>query len=445
MDRASTGHRKVMELNIGQILTLVLRNWWVVVLSGLLFAGGTWGVSQYLLPREYTAVSLFYVNNGAFADDNRFSGSDLDASRSLAETYTVILTANQTLNAALREADLTLSAEEAADMINAVTVENTELFQVTIQGRDPEQVGLLAGAIDTVFPGRIREIMPGSVIQLVQPSSMPTEPSSSSPVRNGISGLIFGVAFACSILVLRGLCDVTIRREEDLACVSQVPLLARIPEAKASRTGFTSPDRADPKVREAYRSLRTSLDFAADYPEGCRVIGVCSAMAGEGKSTTAAQLAYALSQRGSRVLLMDCDLRRPSIHQKLSLSLGPGLSDYLAKQLPLEELIRQYTLGETQFQVITAGRIPPNPGELLSSPRMGKLLDNLRQSYDVILVDLPPVGEVGDGIVMSRHTDGTLLVVRRGYCSSLMLEDAVEQFASVKKRILGIAFNCTHP
>lgn len=442
MNHSSTGHQNVVELNIGPILMMILRKWWLVALSCAIFTGGTWAVSEYLLPREYTASGVFYVNNGAFSEDNRFSGSDMDASRSLAETYTIILTANQTLDAALRESGLEISLEDAADMIQANTVEQTELFRVTVRGGDPEQVGRLAGAIDVVFPERIREIMPGSKVQVVQPSAMPTKPSAPSPLRNAISGFLFGFVFACSALLLWSVFDMTIRREEDLSCVGQVPVLARIPEMKGTGAWVKPGSKARLEIPEAYKTLRTKLEFAADYPKGCRVIAVCSAMAGEGKSTTAVNLAHVLSQKGSRVLLVDCDLRRPSVHQKLSLKLRPGLSDHLARQMPVEELVQRGTSRKTRFDVICAGRVPPNPSELLSSPRLGKLLENLRQKYDVILLDLPPVGEVSDGIVVAKHTDGTVLVARRNVCDRQKLTAAVEQFASVKERILGIVFNC---
>lgn len=443
MNQSNTGHRKVVELNIVQILMLLLRNWWVIALTTLLFTLATWGVTQYLVPREYTASALFYVNNGAFAEDNRFSGSDMDASRSLAETYTVILTANQTLNAAIEEAGLPLSAEEAVTMVRTAIVGETELFQFSITARDPEQAFRLAAALEKVFPERIREMMPNSQTHVVQPSAMPTEPSAPHVLRNLVTGCMSGFVFACSALLMYAMFDVTIRWESDLADVAQIPVLTRVPEIKGGSDQFSPNRKMNPDVQEAYKTLRTKLAFATDFPSGCRVIGVCSAMAGEGKSTTSINLAYEMSLRHKRVLLVDCDLRRPSVHQKLSWKLKPGMSDHLALQTPVEQIVQPYISRKSQFDVICAGRVPPNPSELLSSPRLGKLFEQLRQEYDVIVVDLPPVGEVSDGIVLAKHTDGTVLVVRRNYCNRQRLTAAVEQFASMKARVLGIVFNCS--
>lgn len=443
MNQSNTGHRKVVELNIVQILMLLLRNWWVIALTTLLFTLATWGVTQYLVPREYTASALFYVNNGAFAEDNRFSGSDMDASRSLAETYTVILTANQTLNAAIEEAGLNLSAEEAVTMVRTATVGETELFQFSITARDPEQAFRLAAALEKVFPERIREMMPNSQTHVVQPSAMPTEPSAPHVLRNLVTGCMSGFVFACSALLMYAMFDVTIRWESDMADVAHIPVLTRVPEIKGGSDQFSPNRKMNPDVQEAYKTLRTKLAFATDFPSGCQVIGVCSAMAGEGKSTTSINLAYEMSLRHKRVLLVDCDLRRPSVHQKLSWKLKPGMSDHLALQTPVEQIVQTYISRKSQFDVICAGRVPPNPSELLSSPRLGKLFEQLRQEYDVIVVDLPPVGEVSDGIVLAKHTDGTVLVVRRNYCNRQRLTAAVEQFASMKARVLGIVFNCS--
>jgi capsular exopolysaccharide synthesis family protein len=167
-------------------------------------------------------------------------------------------------------------------------------------------------------------------------------------------------------------------------------------------------------------------------------------MAGEGKSLSSVNLAYALAQLDKRVLLIDCDLRRPSLAAKLPIKKVPGLSNYLTRQVGMDEILQTYT-GEGEecsFNVIAAGRNPPNPIELLNSNRMQKALDQLRESYDYIILDLPPVGEVSDALVVSKLVDGVLLVVRQNYCNRNLLSAAVKQFTFVETRILGVVMNC---
>jgi capsular exopolysaccharide synthesis family protein len=197
---------------------------------------------------------------------------------------------------------------------------------------------------------------------------------------------------------------------------------------------------------EAYKLLRTKLQFSFADDNTSRVIGVTSALTGEGKSVSSINLAYSLSQLDKRVLLVDCDMRRPSLSTKLPIAKIPGLSNYLAGQCHLEELFQPCGIaGDVDaFSVVAAGRNPPNPVELLSSVKMQKMLEYLRTKYDYIILDLPPVGEVTDALAVAKLTDGMLLVVRQNYCTRVALASTVRQFSFVNSRLLGIVSNCAH-
>ena len=138
-------------------------------------------------------------------------------------------------------------------------------------------------------------------------------------------------------------------------------------------------------------------------------------------------------------------MRRPTLAEKLRIKKYPGLSNYLTRQSKLEDLMQVCELkeGENAFHVIAAGQNPPNPVELLSSSRMKKALAQLRQIFDYIILDLPPVGEVSDAMTVSQDVDGMLLVVRQNYCDRNVLADTVQQFDFVNAKILGVVFNCT--
>lgn len=194
---------------------------------------------------------------------------------------------------------------------------------------------------------------------------------------------------------------------------------------------------------ESYKLLRTKLQFSFADGANCRIIGVSSALHGEGKSLTAVNLAYSMSQLGKRVLLIDCDMRRPSLVEKMPLNKDTGLSEFLTGQNSSDTLIQRCGLkgDEKAFPAIASGRIPPNLMELLSSARVEKMLTLLRDKYDYIILDLPPVGEVGDELAAAKLTDGMLLVVRQHYCNCLVLNSAARQFVNAK--MLDVVFNCT--
>jgi capsular exopolysaccharide synthesis family protein len=137
-------------------------------------------------------------------------------------------------------------------------------------------------------------------------------------------------------------------------------------------------------------------------------------------------------------------MRRPSLSVKLPIKKTPGLSNYLTRQVHKEDVVQRYATEDCAFDVISAGRNPPNPIELLSSSRMNKILDQFHPSYDYIILDLPPVGEVSDALVVGKLVDGILLVVRQNYCNSKALSDAVTQFEFVEARILGVVMNCSN-
>jgi capsular exopolysaccharide synthesis family protein len=268
------------------------------------------------------------------------------------------------------------------------------------------------------------------------------------------------------VIVLRLLFDTTIRVEDDIVTSSRLPVLASVPDMETPSKGghyYGYGNRTNQNSRpvggkrsvligggisfsaaEAYKLLRTKLQFSFADDNTSRVIGVSSALTGEGKSVSAVNLAYSLSQLDKKVLLIGCDMRRPSLSTKLPIIKVPGLSNYLSGLSHLEELFQPCGIEgeENAFTVVAAGRNPPNPVELLSSARMEKMMDRLRQTYDYIILDLPPVGEVSDALAVAKLTDGILLVVRHNYCNRSVLNSTVRQFEFVGARILGIVSNC---
>ncbi len=193
---------------------------------------------------------------------------------------------------------------------------------------------------------------------------------------------------------------------------------------------------------EAYRTLRTNIQFAGlDQP--CRSILVTSTTAGEGKTTTAANLGVVVAQAGSRVCLVDSDLRRPSLHRIFAMENDRGLTTALLEDLPFAEVARPTRV--PNLWVLTSGPLPPNPAELVGSKRMRELMENAGSNFDVILCDSPPVLAVSDPVALATQCDGVVLVVRVGTAAHDVIRRAAAQIEAVKGKILGVLLNYVSP
>ena len=192
---------------------------------------------------------------------------------------------------------------------------------------------------------------------------------------------------------------------------------------------------------EAYRLLRTNVLFALPDEGSCRVIGITSALGGEGKSTTSINLAYVLAEAGKRTLLVEADMRLPTIARRLKLEKGYGLSHLLAGLCTGKEAVRPSGLKDLLW-VLPSGDIPPNPSELLGSAQMKASLAALSGDFDFVLLDLPPLGEVSDALVVSQLTSGMLLVVRQNYATRTAVADAMRQLQYAQAKVLGFVLTC---
>ena len=194
--------------------------------------------------------------------------------------------------------------------------------------------------------------------------------------------------------------------------------------------------------REAFKRLRANMMIALSSKQG-KVVGVTSAQAAEGKSTVTINLAYSLAELGGSVMLIDCDMRRPAIHDNVGANQSPGLSDVLMGKVNLNDAVVTYrsSTDDTSYDIVTGGEIPDHPSELLNSGRFQKLIEVVSAAYDYVILDLPPVGPVIDAVVASKCTDGLLVVIRENHCPRFVLDDCMAQLKYAKANILGFVLN----
>ncbi len=463
------------EISFKRLVDALLRKAWIIIVTAIAGALVVFGITYFLITPKYQSSAMFYVNNNSISVGEAtlsIDSSDITASKSLVNTYIVILNTRETLNDVIDYAGVNLKYAEITDMLHAEAVDETEVFRVVVTAEDPEQANDIANAIAYILPKRISSIVEGTSAKVVESAVVSATPSSPSYTNNTLIGFLLGVILSVGLIATQEMLDITVRKDEDLASVCKYPVLAPVPDMNAPSKGgsyygygakrgkkkkrgtYTTTKNNTPTIMggqlsfmasEAYKLLRTKLQFSFSDENDCHIIGISSALSGEGKSLTSVNLAFSLSQLDKKVLLIDCDMRRPTLAEKLGILKAPGLSNYLTRQCRMEDIVQMCGLkgNEQAFHVITAGQNPPNPIELLSSERMKNGLEEVRKEYDYVIMDLPPVGEVSDALAVAKETDGILLVVRQNYCDRLSLSEAVHQFDFIHSKILGVVFNCT--
>lgn len=469
MDDRMTERNDEIEIDLQRLFSALLNKAWMIAIVSVLCAVLTLVGTFFFITPKYQSAAMFYVNNSSMSLGDvasSITSSDISASRGLVKSYIVILNTRETLNDVIDYAEVDRTYSQVKGMISAESVDSTEIFRVTVTSPDPEEAEAIANAIAYILPKRISSIIEGTSAKIVESAVAASKPSSPSYTKNAMIGLLAGMVLSAGTVILWVLMDTTIRKEEDIEQICSYPILSSVPDMEHMGKGgygySYDRDRKNAALQsgrkpvliggdvsfaaaEAYKLLRTKLQFAFADESDSHVIGISSALSGEGKSLSAINLAYSLSQLGKRVVLIDCDLRRPTLAEKLKIQKKPGLSNFLSGQSRLEDLIQFCGIrnDETAFRVITAGPNPPNPIELLSSERMAKFLVGLRKICDYVILDMPPVEEVSDALAIAKNTDGILLVTRQDRCDRIAFSNTVRQFEYVDAKILGVVYNCT--
>lgn len=281
--------------------------------------------------------------------------------------------------------------------------------------------------------------------QIVTPATVPEAPVRPTPIRNGLVALGLGLVFGTAVAFLFEHLDDSIKSKDDfersardIAVLALIPSVAGWKDRDSSRL-VSHYEPASPSA-EAYRTLRTSIRFlAVDRP--LRTIQVTSPRAGEGKTTTTANLGVVLARAGERVVVVSCDLRRPRLHDFFGLSNNVGFTSVLLGEAPLSSALQRVNPDDDRLWLLASGPLPPNPSELLSSARASEVLSGLIGFADTVLIDSPPVLPVTDATVLSAKVDGTLLVVAAGATTGKQVVRSVEVLRQVGATLVGAVLN----
>lgn len=433
-------------LDLRDYIRILRGSWtWIVAVTllGLLTGGG---LSLLVKPTYVADTQLFVAiqSSGTVAElqqGNTFSQARVQSYVKTAATPAVLQPAIDTLG-------LDVTPDSLASRIKATTELNTVLINISVSDSSPVQAAAIAQAvasslidtIDTLEKPKTGGTSPVS-LSVITPAVAPSAPSAPNTRMNLILGLLVGLGLGTGLAVLRAAMDNRVRGESDLRHVTDAPLLGAISfDQDATKKPLLTQTAAQSPRAESFRQLRTNFQFA-NVAGHAKSVLITSSVPGEGKSTTATNLAIAVAQTGKSVCLIDADLRRPMVNEYLGLDRSAGLTTALVGESRVDDLLQPW--GDDNLYVLASGQIPPNPSELLGSSEMRKLLTNLESSFDMIIIDAPPLLPVTDATVLSQHVGGVVVVVGAHTIRRNDLESSLRALELVSANVLGVVLNRT--
>jgi len=419
-------------VQLRDVLGILRARWKTLLVCLLLVLGATAAVTVNTRP-DYEARSRVYFTSDV--KGYMLTQGDLG-------TFTELLGTPLIMNP-IRE-QLGLPADAILGLQGSVST-NGGFVDIVAVSDDPKVAADAANAAGPAVAqvgNRFTKTLAGGTVSVttVVPASPPALPTNPNVPRNALVGVLAGLGLGVGVVLLRHFLDSKVRTDADLRALSTRPILAhlrKIRDVGADRLIVETDPHST--AAEEFRRLRTNLQFVDVTTGGKHSFVVTSPMAGEGKTTVAANLALAVASTGTRVLLVDGDLRNPSVANAMGLEGGVGLTTILLGRAAPSDVIQPWR--DTSLSVLPAGEIPPNPSELLGSDAMKRLVGSLVDAYDFVIIDSPPVGPVIDPVLLNRLAGGMLLVVTAGQTSKRDLTNALRALETVGSDIAGFALN----
>lgn len=431
-------------MDLREYLRILRRNWILIAAASLLglLAGG---IASIVTPPTYTAQTRLFVamsNSGSVQELQQ--GNTFSQSRVL--SYVKTVDSPVVLQPVIDSLGLDVSPAELGKSVRATSEPSTVLINISVSDRSPVQAAAIAESLANSLIRTVDVIEKpanGGVspikLSMIAPATAPQSPSAPVASINLVAGLIGGIFLGVLITVLRATLDNRIRGELDLRRITDAPLLGAIRfDANATKKPLITQTGPQSPRAESFRQLRTNLQFA-NVSGHAKTVLVTSSLPGEGKSTTATNLAIALADAGQAVCIIDADLRRPMVNEYLGLDRSAGLTTALVGGADVNDLLQPW--GASSLYVLTSGQIPPNPSELLGSEEMKQLLARLEQVFDSIIIDAPPLLPVTDAAVLSQHVGGVVVVVGAQKLRRQDLQKSLDALELVGSSVLGVVLN----
>ncbi len=453
-------------ISLKDLFTLFLHKAWIIILVAIICGGGAFGFSKLMLPLEYSShISMYVQSYTDINEDSVFNQSNISNSKQLVNTYIEVLKDDAVMRAVgdklagefdenvlsqcftLNE-DGVITPASLRACISITSVADTSALTVNTTTKNPEVAAAICNNLAAVSQNFIEEAVGVGSISTIDVAKIYENPVAPNSVKNAALGMMAGIVLTMAIIFIIDFFDNTVKDTSSLAEKYDKAIIGEVQQFGSDKKNKKAEIKDDHKrltdndvpfyVVESYKSIRTNVTFALSTFDK-KILAVSSANPAEGKSTTAANIAIASAQGGNKVLLIDADMRKSVQHKIFGLKNKRGLSSAISKINKTEECIQRNVM--SNLDVMTAGPIPPNPSELLSSETAKHLFQELSQKYALIVVDLPPVCVVSDAVTLSNDVAGMIVVVRYGITTFDDVEEAKKRMDLANMNLLGFILN----
>lgn len=433
-------------MDFKDLLRLALRRWKTIAVCFALAVIAAALLSVSATPVYQSTSRVFISSTDVANSTDAYYASAFSSLR--VKSYAELATSGSVLKQVADQLHLNLTPGELAGKVSAAVNADTVIIDIVAQDNNARVAQQIAQAeaelLKTYIPevetptGKATSPVKATIIDDAGFNPKPISPRTSLNLTvAGILGLLIGLTVA----VLRDLLDNTIKTPKDIEATTDAAVMAHIAyDPSMSKTPLLTDINSHDPRNEGFRLLRTNLQFL-NLENPPRSFVITSAVPGEGKTSTATNLAIALAQTGKRVLLVDGDLRRPQDARVLGLESSVGLTTVLVNRSELVDAIQHHDPSGIDF--LASGPIPPNPTEILQVQPTRDLFDKLRDLYDVVVVDAPPLLPVADAALLATHCDGAILVIRHGRTTKEQLTQATGRLEQVGARLFGLLVNMT--
>lgn len=431
-------------MELGEYLSVLRKRWLVIALLALL--GGAAGYASTARDTPlYRSTSTVYLTTSRGDSISELSqGANYTAN--LMQTYARMVTEPVVLEPVIERLGLSMSPRTLGRLVTAQAPLNLYLIDVSVTNSDPAQAAAIANAIAVQLSSTVRDLSPTasdgtSALRMTQvaqaePARAPFSPR---PRLTALMGLAAGLGLGVLVALVLAQLDTRVRSSKDLPRNPVRTVLGQIPrDTTLGRRPHVVVDQPHSVTTESYRRIRTNLQFL-DASRPLTSLVVTSSLPGEGKSTTAVNLALVMAEKGAKVLLVDADLRSPSVAALCGLEGAAGLSAVLIHEAELDDVAQPWQM--PGLDVVVAGQIPPNPSQLIESRAMEEFITLARERYDLVIIDTAPLFAVTDGAVLARRTDGALVVARSRKVRRPELAEALASIDAVGAPVLGVVLN----